>query len=417
METLNQQKIQIHQFNNGLRLVYYFWNSPVAYTGVFIPAGSRHELEEEQGLAHFIEHTLFKGTKKRSSLSIINRLEVVGGELNAYTGREETVIHASFLAEYSRRTFELLSDILYNATFPDKELEKEKEVIIDEINDYIDSPDELIFDDFEENLFPNQPFGRNILGTPQKVYSFTSQSVQKFIKRNYSNNNMIISYVGKMPFDKARDLVEKFFVDNHQFDSQKKNITESPVPSVRFSKVITKKVQQAHCILGGIAPSSCHDDYWTMALLNNYLGGPSMNSILNLALRERHGYTYSNESNYSAYSDIGFFEIYLSSDVQTLPKCLRIIEQELKKLSNISDAMLKRIKEQMCGQIAIAADSGLTRMLSIGKTVQQTGAVMSDEAIFKKIRSISKDDFIRLSEQYLDFDCLNVLMYHPDNEN
>lgn len=411
MKSSIQQELHVHQFSNGLRLAYLCWNSPVAYTGVFIPTGSRHELENEQGLAHFIEHTLFKGTKKRSSLAIINRLETVGGELNAYTGREETVIHAGFLAEYSQRALELLSDILFHATFPEKELEKEKEVIIDEINDYLDAPDELIFDDFEALLFPDQSFGRNILGTPEQIHAFTPDSARDFIGRNYSADNLVISYVGKMNFEKVRDLVERYFVENQ---NKKGNpITPPAIPAAQFSKTITKNVQQTHCILGGIAPAACHSDYWTMALLNNYLGGPSMNSVLNVALRERNGYTYSNESNYSAFSDIGYFEIYLASDRQTLPKCMKIIEQELKKLNKISDASLKRMKEQICGQFALASDSGLNRMLSIGKSLQQTGNILTDELLFKKIRSITKDDFVRLAETYLDFERLNILMYQP----
>jgi len=176
---------QQHIFPNGLRFVYLPWNTPVSHAGVFIAAGSRYETAQEQGLAHFIEHTLFKGTKKRSSSEVLTRLESVGGELNAYTSREETTVYASFLSAHSLRALELLSDIVFDATFPEKELEKEKEVVIDEIDSYLDTPSEQIFDDFEELLFPNQPFGANILGTPKKVRSFTQNNVIQFVEKHY----------------------------------------------------------------------------------------------------------------------------------------------------------------------------------------------------------------------------------------
>ena len=283
-----------------MRLVYLPWNTPVSHAGVFIATGSRYETAKEQGLAHFIEHTLFKGTKKRSSAEVLTRLESVGGELNAYTGREETTVYASFLAVHSLRALELLSDIVFDATFPEKELEKEKEVVIDEIDSYLDTPSEQIFDDFEELLFPNQPFGANILGTPKKVRSFTQDHVIQFVKKHYVPENMVISYVGKTPFETIKKHIEHLFT---------RHIV--PLPSVMVSaqhsekfEVKTKKtVHQSHCVTGGIAPSLRSDERIAMSLLNNHLGGPAMSSVLNMALREKNGLTYNNESHYDAYSD------------------------------------------------------------------------------------------------------------------
>lgn len=412
MQEIKQQNAHIHQFSNGLRLAHLTWNTPVAHAGLFIAAGSRHELENEQGLAHFIEHTLFKGTKKRRSTAVINCLEQVGGELNAYTGREETVIHASFLSEYSKRALELISDIVFHATFPEKELEKEKEVVIDEINSYLDAPDEFIFDDFEEQLFPNQPFGRNILGTPEGVHQFTQADIIRFIKRNYSTKNMIISYVGNKNFNEIKTLVEKYFVGENGAVS---NIMVDPaMVSNSFYKIRQKQVVQSHCVLGGIAPAIKDSDYWAMALLNNYIGGPAMNSVLNMALREKHGYTYSNESNFSAFSDTGIFEIYLATERKTLQKCLKIIENELKNLQKIDAKTLKKMQNQMCGQIAIAADSGLNRMLSMGKTLLQTGTILSIQEVFEKIRKVSCEDLMQVAVSYMNFEKLNVLIYEPD---
>lgn len=402
----------IHRFSNGLSLAYLPWNTPVAHTGIFIATGSRYETENEQGIAHFIEHTLFKGTEKRSSTEVIQRLESVGGELNAYTGREETVIHASFLVEHTDRALELISDIIFHATFPEKELEKEKEVVIDEINSYLDSPDEFIFDDFEEQLYKDQSFGRNILGTPEHVHGFTQFNIRRFIQRNYSSENMVISYVGNKSFDNIRQLVEKYFINNI-YPNIQRSIKKAFINNT-FKNTLQKSVYQSHCVLGGSAPSVKDSDYWAMSLLNNYIGGPAMNSVLNIALREKHGYTYSNESNFSAFSDTGIFEIYLATDSKTLYKCLKIIEKELKKLVEMNERTLLRIQNQTCGQIAIASDSGLNQMLSMGRSMLQTGTVLSMKEVFGKIKEVTLNDLVQVATKYMNFDNLNFLIYEPD---
>ncbi|MDD4847342.1 MAG: pitrilysin family protein [Bacteroidales bacterium] len=413
MQNFQEENIRIHQFSNGLRLVYLPWNTTVAHTGIFISAGSRHELEQEQGLAHFIEHTLFKGTEKRSSVAVINCLERFGGELNAYTGREETVIHASFLAEYSQLALELMSDIVFHATFPEKEVEKEKEVVIDEINTYLDTPDEFIFDDFEEQLFKNQSFGRNILGTPEQVRKFSQSDILRFIHRNYATDRMVISYVGNKNFDEIRKIVQRLFDGSATIASKGEVI--KPFVSKIFNRTQSKPVYQSHCVLGGLAPCVTADDFWAMSLLNNYIGGRAMNSVLNMALREKHGYTYSNESNFSAFSDIGIVEIYLATDPQTLPKCLTIIERELNKLPAITKNTLQKMQEQMCGQIALDSDSGLNQMLSIGRSLIQTDKVLSMKEVFEKINTVSLDAIHQVAENYLKMNNLNVLIYKPDD--
>lgn len=409
---IQQEKIHIHQFSNGLRLSYLRWNTPVAHVGVFIPTGTRNELEQEHGLAHFLEHVLFKGTKKRNSAAVINYLEKVGGDLNAYTDREETVIHASILSVHTQKAFDLLSDIIFNATYPEKELEKEKEVVIDEINYYLDSPDELIFDDFEEQLFPNQPFGRNVLGTPECVYSFTQADIYRFIERNYSLENMVICYVGNKKLDTIIKMVEKYFALKKLYFE--KPLAKPAVVANHFQKTIKKPICQSHCILGGLAPSVKDSNYWTMFLINNYIGGVAMNSVLNMALREKNGFTYNNGSTYTAFSDTGILEIYLSTDPKNLQKCIKIVEKNLNKLHTLKQTTLIKMQEQMCGQIAVAADSGLNRMLSIGKSLLQTDTVVNLEEIFEHIKSISLDSVYQTISEYWNFKNLNLLIYEPN---
>jgi predicted Zn-dependent peptidase len=401
-----------HSFPNGLRLVYLPWNTPVSHVGVLIAAGSRHETAEEQGLAHFIEHTLFKGTKKRSSTEVLTRLEAVGGELNAYTSREETVVYASFLATRSLRALELLSDIVFDATFPEKELEKEKEVVIDEIDAYLDTPSEQIFDDFEELLFPNQPFGANILGTPKKVRSFTQNHVIQFVKKHYIPENMVISYVGKTPFETVKKHVERLFT-RHIVPLA--SVIIPAQPAEKFEVKIKKSTHQSHCIVGGVAPSLHSNERVPMLLLNNHLGGPAMSSILNMALREKNGLTYNNESHYYACDDTGIFEIYIGTETKNIDKCLNIIEKELRKITSgtCSAATLKRMKQQYCGQIAIASDSGLNQMFNIGKSVLRTGKVLEFDEIFQQVEDITAAQLLEIAEKYLDFNRFSSLIFTP----
>ncbi|MDR0364437.1 MAG: insulinase family protein [Bacteroidales bacterium] len=399
-----------HTFSNGLRLIYLPWNTTVAHAGVFVAAGSRNETEKEQGLAHFIEHTIFKGTSRRSSAEILKRLESVGGELNAYTEREETAIYASFLPQYSFRALDLLSDVIFNAVFPEKELEKEKEVVIDEIDSYLDTPSEQIFDDFEEYIFPNQPFGKNILGTPEKVRSFTQQQILHFTQNLYQPERIVVSYVGKVPFRTILNYVERLFDRPNLIKEHK---IQPALHSKKFDLTIQKPIHQAHCILGGIAPCIASNDRFTMSLLNNYLGGPAMSSLLNMVLREKNGFTYNNESHYSAYSDTGIFQIYLGTEKRNLKKCLRLIAKELDKLCKkpLSTTFLHKIQKQYCGQIAIASDSGLNQMISIGKSLLHTGTVIEMEEMFVKIENISSSHIMDVANQYLHFDKLSILSY------
>ena len=311
---------------NGLRWIHQEVRSPTGHIGLIIQAGSRDESPEEEGLAHFIEHLLFKGTKKRKAFHIISRIEDVGGELNAYTGKEETTLYASFLREHYERSMELIFDIVQNATFPDREIPKEKEVILDEIDSYRDSPSELIFDEFDSLLYPDHPLGRNILGSEKSVKSFSKEQVINFVKRNYTPERAVLSSVGGINHSEFERLA-----DRHASNWKgKMDIHSRTTPFVSKSEIkhVKKEIHQSHIIIGGEGISIHDKDYTAIVLLNNLLGGPSMNSRLNLNIRERHGIAYQIESFINSYNDSGIWGIYAGTDLETIASCQRLIIKE-----------------------------------------------------------------------------------------
>ncbi|MGB0178028.1 MAG: M16 family metallopeptidase, partial [Owenweeksia sp.] len=307
-----EKEFEVFELPNGIRFVHRFANRPVGHCGLMIKAGSRDESPETEGLAHFIEHILFKGTQKRKAYHILSRMEDVGGELNAYTTKEDTVIYASFLGNDYQRAMELIFDIGFNSVFPEKELVKEKEVIIDEINSYKDSPSELIFDDFETMLFPKHSLGMNILGTPETVRSFTREDVLDFLSRSYGTNQMVFSYVGNIKAPRILASLKKL-TENIPARSSSLQRT-APLPYRKDYVQSERPVFQNHVITGNRAYAADDDRSRTLHLLNNLLGGPGMNSRLNLNIREKYGFTYNIESFYTPYSDTGVFGIYAGTD-------------------------------------------------------------------------------------------------------
>jgi predicted Zn-dependent peptidase len=383
----------------------------VAHAGLFINTGSRDEEENEHGLAHFVEHVIFKGTGKRKSFQIINRLEDVGGELNAYTTKEETCIHASFLKEDIERAIELISDLGYNSIFPEKEIEKEKEIIIDEINSYKDNPSEQIFDDFEEMVFPNDPLGRNILGTPDSLRKFERADLINFIKNNYFTDQTILCIVGDIEHSKAVKIFTKYFshVPGHLSNRYRK-LAETYKPSFREE---IKNTFQAHCIIGSDAFSFSDDQRLTLHLLNNILGGPGMNSRLNMSLRERHGCSYNIESSYSPFFDSGIFALYFGTDKENIEKCLRLIFKEFDLLKNkkLGNIQLSKAKKQLIGQLAIASEHYENLMMSIGKSYLVFGKVDTLEEINRQIEAISARDLILVANEILDKNRLSTIIF------
>lgn len=397
--------------HNGIRLVHARSQSPVAYLAVMMNVGTRDELEQEHGLAHFIEHVLFKGTQRRKAYHIASRLENVGGELNAYTSKEETVVHATVLKEDYHRAMELLYDVVYCSVFPEKEIAKEKEVILDEINSYKDSPSELIFDDFEELLYPNHPFGRNILGSKKYVKGFTKVDVERFIAQNYKSNEVVICSIGKIPFNRVEQLANRYFGNIPYGDRERGRVpTAVYVPQTRE---VRKGTYQTHCMVGNQA-YSLNDKYRVpMLLLTNILGGPGQNSRLNMVLRERNGLSYNVEAIYTPYSDTGVFSIYFGVDKVNFPKALDLIYHELRDLRTVSmgSLQLATAKKQLMGQLTIAAEHTEALMLSVGRSYMLYNSIETIDELNKSIEGVTASDLMDVANHILEPSKLSTLIY------
>ncbi|MBI9067350.1 MAG: insulinase family protein [Salinivirgaceae bacterium] len=397
---------------NGIRIIHKQAPGTVGHLGIIINTGSRDEEEHEHGIAHFIEHVIFKGTHKRKAYHILSRMEDVGGEIDAYTTKEETCIYGAFLTEHYQRAIELFSDIVFNSSYPEKELEKEKEVIIDEINSYKDSPAELIFDDFEELLFNGHPIGRNILGDPKSLLKYTRNDLLNFVKKNFNTNQIVLCSVGDIKFSKLKNWVQKYF------DGVAPNLRESRREVLNgytpTTKQFTKDTYQAHCIIGNRAYAINDKKRLPLELLNNILGGPGMNSRLNLALREKHGFTYNIESFYNPYTDTGIFGIYFGTEQEKIERSLKIINAEIKKLqsSPLGILQLDRAKKQMIGQMAIGAESKSSLMLNIGRSYLLFDKVDSLETVYEKINKVTSSELIEVANEIFDFKKRSSLIYY-----
>ena len=400
-----------HRLPNGIRIIHKHTNSPVAHCGLTINAGSRDEDAGEQGLAHFIEHVIFKGTKKRRAHHILSHMENVGGEINAYTTKEDTCIYASFMSPFYQRWFDLLSDIVFNSVFPEKELVKEKDIIIDEINSYKDSPGEQIFDDFDQLVFSDHPLGRNILGTPARLRTFNERRIRQFMQRNYATEEMVICSVGNIEFGRLVKLCEKYFAEMPFVAAR-----NGRMPVVHYQateKIVKRRNHQTHCVLGNQAYDVNHRLKTTMILLNNMLGGPGLNSRLNMAVREKHGFCYNIESHFQPYSDTGILSIYFGTDPGYSGKTLGIIKKELSRFreNRLGTLQLKRAKQQLAGQVAISFESNINEMLSLGKSLLLYDRVDSLEEINHKIEKITASDVLEAANEVLDPAKLSMLVF------
>lgn len=367
---------------NGLRIIHEPTLSKVAYCGFAIDAGTRDEAENEQGMAHFVEHLIFKGTEKRKAWHILNRMENVGGDLNAYTNKEETVVYATFLKEHLERALELLGDIVFHSTFPQHEIEKETEVIIDEIQSYEDTPSELIFDDFEDMIFRNHPLGRNILGKPELLRSFRTEDVLSFTRRFYQPGNMVFFVQGQYDFKKIIRLVEKYLSDIP--DVRVENRRTPPPLYMPEHLTVSRDTHQAHVMMGSRGYNAYDDKRTALYLLNNVLGGPGMNSKLNVSLRERRGLVYNVESNLTSYTDTGAFCIYFGTDVDDMDTCLKLTYKELKRMRDVkmTSSQLAAAKKQLIGQIGVASDNFENNALGMAKTYLHYHKYESSELVF-----------------------------------
>jgi predicted Zn-dependent peptidase len=403
---------QTYVLPNGIRLIHFHTESPVSHCGLMINTGSRDEMPEQHGVAHLLEHMLFKGTQKRSSYQILSRMEDVGGEMNAYTTKEETCIHGTFFTQYHGRAMEMISDIAFNSSFPDREVLKEKEIIYDEINSYKDSPSELIFDEFEEMIYDGHPLGRLILGEESRLRTFNRETILEFIRLNYSTEQMVVSSVGNIPFDKLVKVFTKYFGPYPLKNHRKRGPAEYSCRPAR--RTIQRGTYQAHCILGNIAYDIASSKRLTLHLLNNYLGGPGLNSRLNLALRERRGYTYTIDSLYTTYSDTGNITIYFGTDKMSVDKCIRVILKELGAIreKKMSEATLKKAKKQLLGQIAISSENNESLMLSMAKSMLVFNKVDSLSEIGRKIDAITTEEIREVANEIFDESKLSYLIYN-----
>jgi predicted Zn-dependent peptidase len=403
--------ILLHTLNNGLRLVHQRIPGLVAHCGLIINIGSRDESDQEHGIVHFIEHMLFKGTKKRKAFHILSRLEDVGGELNAYTTKEETAVHASFMKEDYKRAIELISDVTFNSSFPDKEIEKEKDVILEEINSYLDNPADLIFDDFEELIFTNQTIGRNILGTQKSVRSFSKEKLSSFVSEKYNTNQMVFCSVGNISDEKLINLFEIYFSNISTRQRSEREIRRWKYTPSSITK--KKDTYQNHCIIGNLAYDIKDRRRMGMFLLNNIIGGQGMNSRLNMSLREKNGLAYNIESGYNPYYDTGVFSIYFGTDREYLEKSISITMAELKKLrvSKLGIIQLSKAKNQIKGYLARGYENHESLMLSLGKSLLVFNKVDAVEEICRKIDLVSASEILEIANDIFEPSKLSTLIY------
>jgi len=403
----------IFTLSNGIRVVHEFMPREAAHCGLMIAAGSRDEGENEHGLAHFLEHCLFKGTAKRKTYQILSRLDSVGGELNAFTSKEETWIHATHQYQDYERAIELIADIAFHSVFPKHETDKEKDVIIDEINSYKDSPGEMIFEEFDAVLFGNQPMGRSILGTEKSIASFTSRDLKNFQKRIMNSGQLIFSSAGNITTERLRLLLEKYL------GKQKLTTTIAQRKKVRALKrkdvIEQREIHQVHFVTG--RPAYSFDDKRRpgLALLNNLLGGPAMNNRLSMVIREKHGIAYHVDSNYAPFSDSGIFCIYLATDVQHFEKAQRLIRGELEKLCDqaLTARQLNEMRRQVIGQMILAHDSGSALMFNNAKSLQVFGEIDSIQEIVSKLNAITAEELHAIAVDMFQPNTFSSLTYVP----
>lgn len=410
-------KYNTHTLDNGLRIIHLPSDSKVVYCGYQINAGTRNEEPGEEGLAHFCEHVTFKGTERRKAWHILNCLESVGGDLNAYTNKEGTVYYSAILKEHIARAVDLLSDIVFHSVYPQAEIDKEVEVICDEIESYNDSPAELIYDEFENILFKGSSLGHNILGTAEQVRSFTTEDALRFTRKLYRPDNAIFFAYGDIDFKKLVKLVGRALADD---DSGKLAAEKLPknYPSVGEeiagqTIVMQKNTHQAHVMIGTRAYDVNNDRRMPLYLLNNILGGPGMNAKLNLALREHNGLVYTVESTMVAYGDTGTWSIYFGCDEHDIKRCLRLVRKELDRMMEkpLSDSQLKAAKKQIKGQIGVACDNRENFALDFGKSFLHYGWEKNVDCLYEQVEAITSQQIQDVARELFDKNRLITLIF------
>ena len=403
-------------FDCGAKMAFKRTRSDVSYCALAIKSGTRDEGAALEGMAHMTEHMLFKGTLRRSSQSISNRLERLGGDLNAYTSKEETVLYATVLKEDTAKAVDLLAELAFTSVFSEKELEKERLVVIDEINMCKDSPSESIFDDFEQLLFGEHPLGRTILGTAKSLKKMTSDDIRSYVSARFTPSNMCFSLVGNLTPARAEKIVSDVLTKYRcpSAAGQKLDTRESLAYCAKsFTKEVNKHNHQTNCIIGTAGLSYYDPDRMALTLLANILGGPSTNSRLNQALRERNALVYSIEAIYTPYSDTGSFLICFGCEKPNLSTCIELIHRELRTLRDtpLTPFALRAAKKQLLGQLAISSDNGEVQALSMGKSMMVFGHILSDEEARAKIMDITSEQLQEVACRVLAEDKLSTLIY------
>ena len=386
---------------SGLRVIHLPSVSPVVYCGYQIAAGTRHELPGEEGLAHFCEHVTFKGTKRRTALQVINTLEELGGELNAYTNKESTTFYAAVLKDHFMEAADLLTDIVFHSQYPQEEIDKEIEVICDEIESYNDSPAELIYDEFENILFKDHPLGHNILGEADQLRTYTTADALRFTHRGYRRDNAIFFVYGSVAFEEVLDNLNGL----DRMDGPRKDMPEpsgSPLSTSSPSTITRhRNTHQAHVLLG-TRTFGYHDERrMPLYLLNNILGGPGMNARLNLLLREKYGLVYTVESNMTTYSDTGFWSVYFGCDAEDIERCRELVRQELDIVMQepLTVNQLRKAKMQLKGQLAIACDNREQFALDFSKSFLHYGWERNLDQLMARIDDITAEQIQQVARQ------------------
>ena len=402
--------IHYHTLPNGLRLVHITTTSQVAWCGLAVNAGSRDEQEGHYGLAHFVEHTIFKGTTHRRAWHILNRMERVGGELNAYTTKEGTMLYSVFPQEHLARAVDLLADLVQWSVFPQEELDRERDVVLEEAASYRDTPSDAVYDDFEDLLLAGSELGHNILGRKEDLEQLTREDCMRYLKTLYVPNNMAFFSVGPERPERVFRLAERCLGGMSHAMMPRHRTSPQTAPS--FKRVIQIGTHQAHTIVGARVPDMGHPLRHSLMLLNNILGGPGMNSLLNVELRERRGYVYTVESTLTLLSDCGWMEIYLGCDPDDVKSSLRVIERITHRLSNelLPERRLEAYKKQYCGQLLVAADSAEFLAMRAGRGLLYHGSVATVEDTIASIQAVTPQD-IAQAAAYLETDKLSSLTF------
>ncbi len=410
-----KEEYELYTFSNGIRLAHkQVSNTRIAHCGIMLDIGSRDEKPEQEGLAHFWEHMAFKGTEKRRSHHIINSLERVGGELNAYTTKEKICFHASVLDEHFSKAADLLADITFHSVFPERQIDRERNVILEEMAMYRDSPEDAIQDDFDAMVFGGHSLGYNILGTAETVGSFTKEDLGAFIKDNLDTSRIIFSSVSRFPMQKVIRIVSKYLEDIPATRVVRSRV--SPSAYSPQTKTVSRDLVQVQCALGKTAYSLDDERRLHLFILTNLLGGPGMNSRFNMALRERHGFVYAIDASYTPYLDSGFFGVFFGTERKHLDKSISLVMKEFRKLREIplTSAQLHYTKGQIMGQLAMSEESNNSFMLMMAKSLLDVRKVESLSEIFEKIRLITSSELQEVARDMFDESQFSCLTYFPE---